>query len=165
MSTAGLRTCQTMCMVKIFRGGWGGDTFKAPPPANNFCLYSPPVLRCFWKYPTTPPQAPFTANPSPPPKTFDHTPDVVKIKGTQLKINLHSPIVHWVLIKSGRRTMMIRCILTQLLECKVHDKCLCQHCFWNFELQWLRKEASDHHGSLTICNQPSIHCRSLLAEF
>ena len=42
------------CMIKIFRGGRGGrggDTFKTPPPTNNFCLYPPPVLRCFWKDP------------------------------------------------------------------------------------------------------------------
>ena len=40
-------------MIKIFRGGGSrsGDTFKPPPPANNFCLYPPPVLRCFWKDP------------------------------------------------------------------------------------------------------------------
>ena len=49
----------------------------------------------------------------------------VKIKGAQLKINLHSPIAHWMLIKNGKRTMMIRCILTELLECKIHEKCLC----------------------------------------
>ena len=39
---------------------------------NNFCLYPPPVLRCFWKDPlmtppppTTPLQAPFSATPLP----------------------------------------------------------------------------------------------------
>ena len=44
-------------MIKIFRGGRGGDTFKtSSPPTNNFCLYPPPILRCFWKDPlTTPP--------------------------------------------------------------------------------------------------------------
>ena len=72
------------CMIKIFRGGRGGDTFKTSPPTNNFCLYPPPVLRCFWKDPlmtpppTTPLQASFTATPLPihhpfPPKNFDHT--------------------------------------------------------------------------------------------
>ena len=36
-----------MCMIKIFRGGQGGDTFKTPsPPMNNFCLHPPPVLIC-----------------------------------------------------------------------------------------------------------------------
>ena len=49
-------------------GGRGGDTFRTPPK-NNFCLYSPPVLRCFWKRPlmtpTTALQASFTATPSP----------------------------------------------------------------------------------------------------
>ena len=49
----------------------------------------------------------------------------VKIKGAQLKINLHHLAVHWMLIKNCKRTMMIRCILTELLECKVHEKCLC----------------------------------------
>ena len=73
-------------MIKIFWGGaGGGDTFKTPsPPTNNFCIYPPPVLRCFWKdplmTPTTPLQASFTATPSPsttpcPPKNFDHTHD------------------------------------------------------------------------------------------
>ena len=57
------------CMTKIFQGGRGDDTFKTPSPVNNFCLYPPPVLRCFWKDPlmtsTTPLQASFTATPSP----------------------------------------------------------------------------------------------------
>ena len=40
------------CTIKIFWGGGrGGDTFKTPSPTNNFCLYPPPVLRCFWKDP------------------------------------------------------------------------------------------------------------------
>ena len=56
------------------------------PPTNNFCLYPPPVLRCFWKDPlmtpqppTIPLQTPFTATPSPSstpsphPKNFGHT--------------------------------------------------------------------------------------------
>ena len=47
----------------------------------------------------------------------------VKIKGAQLKINLHHPVVHRMLIKNGKRTMMIRCILAELLECKVQEKC------------------------------------------
>ena len=47
-----------------------------------------------------------------------------KIKGAQLKMNLASPIVYWMLIKNGKRTMMIRSILTELLECKVHEICL-----------------------------------------
>ena len=59
------------------------DQNASPPPSNNFCLYPPPVLRCFWKdllmTPTTSLQASFTATPSPsttsppPPKNFDHT--------------------------------------------------------------------------------------------
>ena len=56
---------------------------KPPPPTNNFCLYPPPVLRCFWKdplmTPTTPLQASFTATPHPLPKNFDHT---LKCKAT-----------------------------------------------------------------------------------
>ena len=47
----------------------------------------------------------------------------VKIKGAQSKISLHHPVVHEVLINNGKRTMMIRCILTELLACKVHEKC------------------------------------------
>ena len=27
----------------------------------------------------------------------------------------------------GQRTMMIPCILTELLQCKIHEKCLCQY--------------------------------------
>ena len=37
------------CTIKMFLGGRGGDTFKPPPLMNNFCLYPPPVLKCFWK--------------------------------------------------------------------------------------------------------------------
>ena len=62
----------------------------------------------------------------------------VKIKGAQSKINLHHPVVHPMLIKNGKRTMIIRCILTELLECKVHEKCLClcmSALFENLELQ------------------------------
>ena len=77
----------------------------------------------------------------------------VKIKRAQLKINLHSLIVHWMLVRNGKRTVTIQCILTELLQCKLHAKCLCllmSALFWNFGLQWLCQEASDHHGSLTI---------------
>ena len=49
----------------------------------------------------------------------------VQIKGPQLKINLHRPVVHRMLIKNGKKTTMIQCILKELLECKVHEKCLC----------------------------------------
>ena len=62
----------------------------------------------------------------------------VKIDGAQSKINLHHPVVHRMLIKNCKRTMMIRCILTELLECKVHEKCLClliSALFENLELQ------------------------------
>ena len=50
---------------------------------------------------------------------------LAEIKGAQLKISLHYPVVHRMLIKNGKRTMMIRCILTEVLECKVHEKRLC----------------------------------------
>ena len=49
----------------------------------------------------------------------------VKIKGAQLKGNLHHPVVHQMLIKNCKITMMIRCILTELLDCKFHEECLC----------------------------------------
>ena len=56
-----------------------------------------------------------------------------KNKGAQLKINLYSPIVLQLNAdQNGKRTMMIRCILTELLECKVHGNAyvsLCQHIF------------------------------------
>ena len=74
------------CMIKIFWGGQGGDTFKPPPRTNNFCLYPPPVLRCFWKDPLMTPCPhhptssilhcyPLLPHPPPllPPKNFDHT--------------------------------------------------------------------------------------------
>ena len=68
-------------MIKIFQRGRGGDTFKPPPPMNNYCLYPPPVLRCFWKDPPTPHHPTSSIlhcyllpihHPSPP-KNFDHT--------------------------------------------------------------------------------------------
>ena len=43
---------------------------------------------------------------------------LAKNKGAQLKINLHHPVVNRMLIKNGKRTMMIRCIITEVLECK-----------------------------------------------
>ena len=49
--------------------------------------------------------------------------NLVKMKGTQSKINLHHPVVHPMLIKNGKRTV-IWCALTELLECKIHEKCL-----------------------------------------
>ena len=71
-------------MIKIFREGRGGDTFKTP--SNSFCLYvyPPPVLRCFWKDPLMTPTPPpptssiFHWYPTPsttpsPSKNFDHT--------------------------------------------------------------------------------------------
>ena len=46
-----------------FPGGRGGDTFKPPPSTNNFCLYPPPVFRCFCKDPLMTPHHP-TKHPS-----------------------------------------------------------------------------------------------------
>ena len=57
------------------------------PPTNNFCLYPPRVLRCFWKDPLMTPHpspphfkhhslltpSPSIAPSSPPPKNFDYT--------------------------------------------------------------------------------------------
>ena len=37
------------CMIKIFWGGRGGDTFKTPPPYEKLFPFPPPILRCFWK--------------------------------------------------------------------------------------------------------------------
>ena len=76
---------ETMCMIKIFRGAGVVTPSKPPPPStNNFCLYPPPVLRCFWKdplmTPTPPPhfkhvslQPPTPSTTPSPPKNFDHT--------------------------------------------------------------------------------------------
>ena len=65
-------------------GGRGADTFNTPIlPVNNFCLYPPPVLRCFWKDPLMAPHNPMSSifhcyslaihHPSPL-KNFDHAP-------------------------------------------------------------------------------------------
>ena len=35
------------CMIKIFRGGRGGDTFKTPSPLRTTFAFTHPVLRCF----------------------------------------------------------------------------------------------------------------------
>ena len=74
---------EDMCIIKIFRGGQGWWHLQNPlPPTNNFCLYPPPVLRCFWKDPlmTLHPHHPTSSilhcyplpihNPSPPLKNF-----------------------------------------------------------------------------------------------
>ena len=70
-------------MIKIFRGGRGGDTFKTPPPCEQLLPLPIPCFKMFLERslndPTTPLQASFTATPSPsttpppPPKNFDHT--------------------------------------------------------------------------------------------
>ena len=49
----------------------------------------------------------------------------LKIKGARWKINLPSPIAHRMLIRNGKITKMIRCIYTELLECKVYKRWLC----------------------------------------
>ena len=38
---------------------------------------------------------------------------------------------------------------------------LCQHFFGTFQLQKLYQEALDHHGSLIIFDEHSIHYRSV----
>ena len=48
----------TMRMIKIFRGAEVVTPSKPPPPTNNFCLYPPPILRCFWKDPLMTPHHP-----------------------------------------------------------------------------------------------------------
>ena len=67
----------------------------------------------------------------------------VKIKGAQLKADLHHPVDHQMLIENCKIIMMIRCILTELLECKV----LLSTLFENLKLQYLGQDASDYHGS------------------
>ena len=74
------------CMIKIFWGAGVVTPSKPPPPTNNFCLYTPPSLRCFWKNhlmtpPPPPPHfkhlsllPPFPSTTLLPPKNFDHTP-------------------------------------------------------------------------------------------
>ena len=73
-------------MIKVFRGAGVVTPSKPPPPTNNFCLYPPPILRCFWKDPLMTPHHPPPhlkhlsllppphPPPLPPPKNFNHTP-------------------------------------------------------------------------------------------
>ena len=72
-------------MIKIFRGGRGGNTFKTPPPYKQLLPLPTPYFKMFLERslndPHTPLQASFTAAPHPihhpfppPPKNFDHTP-------------------------------------------------------------------------------------------
>ena len=78
------------CMIKIFRGGQGWWHHQNPlPPTNNFCLYPPPILRCFWKDPLMTPPPHFkhlsllppspSTTPPPPPKNFDCTQRVFEL--------------------------------------------------------------------------------------
>ena len=78
---------QTIGVWLKFSWGQGWWHLQNPlPPTNNFCLYPPPILRCFWRDPLmTPPHPPsphfkhlslLSPSPSttpPPPKNFDHT--------------------------------------------------------------------------------------------
>ena len=78
--------CLDPCVWFKFSGGQGWWHFQNPlPPMNNFCLYPPPVLRCFWKdplmtpHPHHPTSSTFHCYPPPhppplPPKNFNHTP-------------------------------------------------------------------------------------------
>ena len=71
------------CMIKIFRGAGVVTPSNPLPPMNNFCLYPPPVFRCFWKDPLMTPHQPTSSilhcyplpihRPFPPPKNFDRT--------------------------------------------------------------------------------------------
>ena len=38
-------------------------------------------------------------------------------------MSLHGPIVHSMLTREGRRTMIIWCTVTELLQCKVNERC------------------------------------------
>ena len=70
----------SLCIIRIFWGGGrGGDTSKTPSPTtNNFCLYPPPVLRCFWKdHSMTPP--PQFKHPSLLPPSLSTTPSPLNI--------------------------------------------------------------------------------------
>ena len=87
-------------MIKIF---WGGGVagvvtpYLQNPlsPTKNFCLYPPPVLRCFWKdllmTPTTTPLSSiFHCYPSPhppplpPPENFNHATGYFAVKAVQI---------------------------------------------------------------------------------
>ena len=74
------------CTIKIFGGEqWWWQPFYPLLPANDFCLYPPPVPRCFWKGSlmtpnTLPPQfslfychLPLHPPSSPPPSNFSQT--------------------------------------------------------------------------------------------
>ena len=46
------------CMIKIFRRAGVVTPPNPVPPTNNFCIYPPPVFRCFWKDPLMTPHHP-----------------------------------------------------------------------------------------------------------
>ena len=80
----GKRYPRTLCMIKIFRGGRGVDTFRTPSTLRTtFAFTHSPVFRCFWKDPLMTPHHPtssivhcyppsLSTTPSPL-KNFDHT--------------------------------------------------------------------------------------------
>ena len=64
------------CMIKIFRGGRGGDTFKPPRPYKQLLPLPTPCLRCFWEDLLMTPTPHFkhcSLLPPSPPENFDHT--------------------------------------------------------------------------------------------
>ena len=83
--------------------------------------------------------------------------NLVKIKGAQLKVNLHNSSALNADEESYKN-------YDELVGCKVHEKCLCLlmlALFWNFEFQQLCQEALDHHGSLTIFARHLKHYQSV----
>ena len=94
-----------MCMIKISGGAGVVTPSEPPPPTNNFCLYPPPVLRCFWKdplmTPTTPLEASFTVAPSPsttpsPHKNFNHTPPLSSDPDSPKIWNMHVVVIGFI---------------------------------------------------------------------
>ena len=76
------RTGKTRCMIKIFQGDRGGDTFK--PPYEQLLPLPTPCFKMFWKdslmtpphfkHPSLLPPSPHSPSTSPPPlENFDHT--------------------------------------------------------------------------------------------
>ena len=57
------------------------------------------------------------------------------------------------LIKNGSKTMLIRCIITELLQCKVHKNADISTFSGVGDAIVSFQDASDHHGPLTIFHQ------------